>query len=105
MIAIAIGAALTILLIIGMMQQEEIRLWHRHQELNAEKRRAELEEQRRAAAERIKTMLRERRGEIDEATRQMAENADGRPDGDAEEADAGTGPAGNVKTKSWVTPN
>jgi hypothetical protein len=58
---IAIGALFVILLIHGMIQQERYRLWAKYQEFLAERRRHEMEEQKKMATGKIKEMLRERR--------------------------------------------
>lgn len=60
-IVLALSAAMLILLINGLIQQERVRLWQRHQETLVAKRRVEMEEQRKVAAQKIKEMLRERR--------------------------------------------
>ncbi len=57
-LGLGICAVLVVLLLNGMIQQERIRLWKAYQGELAEKRRADLEEHRKAAAERIKDMLR-----------------------------------------------
>ena len=105
MIVIAIGTTFAILVIIGMMQQEEIRLWKRHQERTAEQRRAEVEQKKRAAADRIKTMLRDRRGEIDEATQQMSETDTGEPAGAGASAGGQPDPSRASEAVSVATPN
>jgi hypothetical protein len=58
-----IAAALMILLINGLVQQERIRLWKHEQELTAEKARLAIEESKKEATERVRSMLRERRQE------------------------------------------
>ena len=61
--AVLISAVFIVLLINGMIEQERYRLWREWQETLAEKRRQEVEEQKRLAAQRIKEMLRKRRSE------------------------------------------
>jgi len=60
-IALVLCAALVILLINGLMQQERFRLWQAYQDELADKHRAEMDQQKKLAAERIKEVLRQRR--------------------------------------------
>jgi uncharacterized membrane protein YhiD involved in acid resistance len=58
---LAIAAALAILIVNGMIQQERVRLWRHHQDYLAEQARQKIEDQKRAATERVRDMLRSRR--------------------------------------------
>jgi FtsZ-interacting cell division protein ZipA len=60
-LVIGLCAVFVAFLIHGLIQQERCRLWKDYQEELAEKQRAEMEKQKRAAADKIKEMLRQRR--------------------------------------------
>ena len=64
-LGLGICAVLVVLLLNGMVQQERIRLWKAYQGELAEKRRADLEEHRKAAADKIKDMLRSGRKHVE----------------------------------------
>jgi len=64
-IVIGLCAALAILLINGLIQQERFRLWEAYQKELAEKRRAEVDQQKKLAAEKIREVLRQRRAGAD----------------------------------------
>jgi hypothetical protein len=61
------SAVLIVLLLSGMIQQERIRLWRRHQEIQTEKRLADLDKHKQDATDRVRKMLRERREQIEAA--------------------------------------
>jgi len=67
-ILLGVSAVLIVLLLSGMVQQERIRLWRRHQECQAEKHLADLDKHKQDATDRVRMMLRERRDEIDAAS-------------------------------------
>ena len=78
-----LAAAMVILLVNGLVQQERVRLWKQQQEIAADKARAAREEHKKDATERVRNMLRERR---EEATGSTELRADGsaRADGNGQ---------------------
>lgn len=64
-ILLGVSTVLIVLLLSGMVQQERIRLWHRHQERLAEKRLEDLDKHKQDATDRVRKMLHERRAQID----------------------------------------
>lgn len=66
-ILLSVSAILIVLLLSGMIQQERIRLWRRHQEGQAERRLVDLDKHKQDATDRVRKMLRERREQIEAA--------------------------------------
>jgi len=96
-------AAMIVLLINGLIQQEHFRLWQLYQDELADKRRAQVAEQKRAAADKIKEVLRQRRAGADvdvsgELNAAIAEARGGTPVPDSQMAE----PQGETEQPSEI---